>query len=121
MSHYVVLPRELLNKYNTFAWDEAINKAFQWFKAFMNTTVWRPFQYYYHSKTISAHSDASYRVQSTCLLQEGSPLPLHLNPPWTEMHHTNIERELLVVVFPWKSFKHTDITDCLELRVTTNP
>ena len=74
MSHHSILYRELLKENNVFAWNEAVNQVFQWFRSFMATAFQEPLQYFDWSKTILLQVDTSSRGFSTSFLQEGQPI-----------------------------------------------
>ena len=76
------------------------NASFQRIKDLIAKSAAQPLRYYDQRKPVTVQADASQRGLGTCLLQEGKPIAYASKSLTdTETRYTNIERELLAVVF----------------------
>ena len=97
----------LLKEENCFPWDENTNTCFQKIKSQLQKALLRPLRYYDQSKPVTLQCDASLKGIGACIIQEGQPIAFASKSLTdTETHYTNIERELLAIVYGCEKF-HT--------------
>ena len=95
----------LLKKENCFAWDENTNTC-QKIKSQLQKAL-RPLRYYDWSKPVTLQCDASLKGLGACIIQDRQPIAfVSKSLTDTEIHYTNIERELLAIIYGCEKF-HT--------------
>ena len=97
----------LLKKENCFTWDENTNTCFQKIKSQLQKALLRPLRYYDWTKPVTLQCDASLKGLGACIIQDGQPIAFASKSLMdTETRYTNIERELLAIVYGCEKF-HT--------------
>ena len=97
----------LLKKENCFAWDKNTNTCFQKIKSQLQKALLRPLRYYDQTKPVTLQCDASLKGLGACIIQDGQPTTFASKSLTdTETHYTNIERELLAIIYGCEKF-HT--------------
>ena len=97
----------LLKKENCFAWDKNTNTCFQKIKSQLQKALLRPLRYYDQTKPVTLQCDASLKGLGACIIQDGQPITFASKSLMdTETCYTNIERELLAIVYGCEKF-HT--------------
>ena len=105
LSHHTEPLRAMLKQDSFFHWDEMANSSFQKIKDLIAKTATQPLRYYDRTKPMTVQADASQRGLGTCLLQEGQLITFASKSLTdTETWYTNIERELLAIVFACQQF-----------------
>ena len=105
LSHHTEPLRAMLKQDAVFVWDEVANASFQKIKDLIAKSATKPLQYNDRRKAVTVQVDASQRGLSACLLQEGKPIAYASKSLTdTETRYTNIERELLAIVFTCQQF-----------------
>ena len=105
LSHHMEPLRVLLKKENTFAWDQNVNDSFQKIKGLLENTLLKLLKYYDKNKLVTLQCDTS--LKGACIIQDSKPIAFTSKSLTdTETRYTNIERELLVIVFGCEKF-HT--------------
>ena len=105
LSHHTEPLQAMLKQEAVFAWDETANASFQKIKDLIAKSATKPLWYYDQRKPVTVQADASQRGLGTCLLQEGEPIAYASKSLTdTETRYTNIERELLAIVFACQRF-----------------
>ena len=100
LSHHTELLRAMLKKDNVFHWEEQQTRSFQKIKALIAKANEMP---------VKVQADASLKGLGACLIQEfkGEDQPIAFASKSlmdTETRYTNIERELLTIVFACQRF-----------------
>ena len=105
LSHHTEPLRAILKQDMVFHWDQMANSSLQKIKDLIAKTAAQPLRYYDRTKPIVVQANALQRGLCTCLLQEGQPIAF-VNKSLTdnETRYTNIERELLAIVFACQQF-----------------
>ena len=109
LSHHTEPLRAMLKKDNVFHWEEQQTQSFQKIKALIAKANKTPLRYYDRTKPVKVQVDASLRGLGACLIQEykGEDQPIAFaSKSLTDMEtrYTNIERELLAIVFAFQWF-----------------
>ena len=105
LSHNTEPLRAMLKQKVVFHWDEMANSSFQKIKDLLAKSDAQPLRYYYHTKPMTVQADVSQRGLGTCLLQDDQPIAFASKSLTdTETRYTNIERELLAIVFACQWF-----------------
>ena len=105
LSHHTEHLWAMLKQEVVFAWDEVANASFQKIKDLIAKSATKPLWYYDRRKPLTVQADASQRGLGACLLQEGEPIAYASKSLTdTETRYTNIERELLAIVFTCQLF-----------------
>ena len=105
LSHHMEPLRTILKQDLVFHWDQMANSSFQKIKDLIAETAAQPLRYYDRTKPMVVQADASQRRLGTCLLQEGQPIAFASKSLTDiETRYTNIERELLTIVFACQRF-----------------
>ena len=95
----------LLKKENCFAWDENTNTCFQKIKSQLQKALLRPLRYYDQTKPVTLQCNTSLKGLGACIIQDGQPIAFASKSLMdTETHYTNIERELLTIVYGCEKF-----------------
>ena len=99
--------RALFKKENWFAWDENTNTCFQKIKSQLQKALLRPLRYYDWTKPVTLQCDASLKGLGACIIQDGQRIAFASKSLTdTKTHYTNIERELLAIIYDCEKF-HT--------------
>ena len=106
LSHHTELLWAMLKKDNVFHWEEQQTRSFQQVKTLIvkaNTTLLR---YYDRNLPVTVQADASLRGLGACLIQKhnGEDQPIAFASKSLTDAETNIERELLAIVFACQHF-----------------
>ena len=105
LSHHTEPLRAMLKQDAIFTWDEMANTSFQKIKDLIAKSATKPLRYYDQRKPVTVQADASQRGLGACLLQDGQPIAYASKSLTdTETRYTNIERELLAIVFTCQRF-----------------
>ena len=105
LSHHTEPLWAMLKQEAVFVWDEVANASFQKIKDLISKSATKPLRYYDQTKPVTVQVDASQRELGACLLQEGEPIAYASKSLTdTETRYTNIERELLAIVFACQRF-----------------
>ena len=105
LSHHTEPLRAMLKQEAVFAWDEMANASFQKIKDLIAKSATKPLHYYDRRKPVTVQADASQRGIGACLLQDGQPIAYTSKSLTdTESRYTNIEGELLAIVFTCQWF-----------------
>ena len=105
LSHHTEPLRAMFKQEAVFAWDEMANASFQKIKDLIAKSATKPLHYYDQRKPVTVQADASQRGLGACLLQDGQPIAYASKSLTdTENRYTNIERELLAIVFACQRF-----------------
>ena len=105
LSHHTEPLWAMLKQEAVFAWDEVANTSFQKIKDLIAKSATKPLRYYDRTEPMTVQVDASQRGLGACLLQEGKPIAYASKSLTdTETRYTNIERELLAIVFTCQRF-----------------
>ena len=103
------------------SWGNGHLKCLQKIKDLIAKTAFLLLRYYNRTKPVIVQADASKRGLSACLLQEGQSIAFASKSVTdTETRYTNIERELLAIVFASKHF-NTYMYWEGQLNLTTSP
>ena len=107
LSSNTELLQALLKKENCFAWDKNTNTCFQKIKSQLQKALLRPLRYYDQTKPVTLQCDASLKGLGACIIQDGQPIAFASKSLTdTKTHYTNIERELLAIIYGCEKF-HT--------------
>ena len=105
LSHHTEPLQAMLKQEAVFTWDEMASASFQKIKDLIAKSATKPLRYYDRRKPVTVQADASQRGLGTCLLQKGEPIAYASKSLTdTETRYTNIERELLAIVFACQQF-----------------
>ena len=105
LNHHTEPLCAMLKQDAVFAWDEMANTSFQKLKDLIAKSATKPLHYYDRRKPVTVQADASQRGLGACLFQEGQPIAYASKSLTdTETRYTNIERELLAIVFTCQQF-----------------
>ena len=105
LSHHTEPLRAMLKQEAVFTLDEMANASFQKIKDLIAKSATKPLRYYDRRKPVTVQADASQRGLGACLLQDGQPIAYASKSLTdTETRYTNIERELLAIVFTCQQF-----------------
>ena len=105
LSHHTEPLPAMLKQEAVFTWDEMANASFQKIKDLIAKSATKPLRYYDRRKPVTVQADASQRGLGACLLQDGQPIAYASKSLTdTETRYTNIERELLAIVFACQRF-----------------
>ena len=100
LSHHTEPLRQLLKKDVMFYWDDQLTQSFQEIKTLLKRATSKLLGYYDRRKEVIVKVDASLRGLGACLTQDGRPIAFASKSlTGAESCYTNIERELLTVVF----------------------
>ena len=105
LSHHTELLRAMLKKDNVFHWEEQQTRSFQKIKDLIAKANNTPLRYYDRTLPVTVQADTSLRGLRACLIQQhnGKDQPIAFASKSlmdAETQYTNIERELLAIVFP---------------------
>ena len=107
LSHHTELLRVLLKKENMFAWDQNANDSFQRIKGLLKNSLLEPLRYYDRNRPVIWQCDTLLKGLGACILQDSKPIAFASKSLTdTKTRYTNIERELLAIVFGCEKF-HT--------------
>ena len=100
---------QCLKKDNVFHWEEQQTRSFQKIKALIAKANETPLRYSDRMKPVTVQADASLRGLAVCLFQkhneEDQPIAFASKSLTdTETRYTNIERELLAIIFACQHF-----------------
>ena len=109
LSHHIEPLRAMLKKDNIFHWEEQQTQSFQQVKTLIVKANTTPLRYYDRNLPVTVQVDASLRGLGACLIQQhkGKDQPIAFaSKSLTDMEtrYTNIERELLAIVFACQCF-----------------
>ena len=109
LSHHTEPLRAMLKKDNVFHWDDQQTRSFQQVKTLIAKANTTPLRYYDRNLPVTVQADASLRGLGACLIQQhkGKDQPIAFASKSLtdmEMRYTNIERELLAIVFACQCF-----------------
>ena len=105
LSHHMEPLRAMLKQDAIFHWDQMTNDSFQKIKDLVAKTASQLLRYYDRKKPVVVQADASQSGLGTCLLQEGQPIAFASKSLTdTETRYTNIEHELLAILFTCQRF-----------------
>ena len=71
------LLRILLEKENTFAWDQNVNDSFQRIKDLLENSLLKPLKYYDRNKLVILQCDASLKGLGAWILQDRQAYCIH--------------------------------------------
>ena len=112
----------LLKKENCFTWDENTNTCFQKIKSQLQKALLRPLRYYDQTKPVTLKCDASLKGLGACIIQEEQPITFASKSLMdTETCYTNIERELLAIVYGCEKFHTYLYRRTFIVKQTTSP
>jgi len=95
--------RSLLQKDTEFVWDEPQNRAFELVKKIITETP--VLRYFDPQKQLVLETDASKHGLGCCIMQDGQPIAFASKSlTKSEIHYTQIEKELLAILFGCKKF-----------------
>ena len=107
LSHHTELLCGLLEKENSFKWDENSNTSFQKIKSLLQKALLKPPRYYDRNKPVTLQCDASLKGLRACIIQDGHPIAFASKSLTdTETWHANIKRKLLAIIYGCEKF-HT--------------
>ena len=105
LSHHTEPLWAMMKQDSVFHWDQMANSSYQKIKDLIAKTAAQPLRYYDRTKPVIVQADAFQRGLGTYLLQEGQPIAFASKRLTdTETRLTNIERELLAIVFACQQF-----------------
>ena len=105
LSHHTEPLRAMLKQDMVFHWEQMANDSFQKIKDLIAKTASQLLRYYDRIKPVVVQANASQRGLGACLLQEGQQIVFASKSLTdTETRYTNIERELLAIVFACQRF-----------------
>ena len=105
LSHHTEPLRSMLKQDNVFAWDEVKTRSFQQIKSLIQKANETPLCYYDRLQPVTVQADASLRGLGACLIQDKRPIAFASKSlTGAESRYTNIERELLAIVFACQQF-----------------
>ena len=109
LSHHTEPLWAMLKKDNMFHWDDQQTRSFQQVKTLIAKANTTPLRYYDRNLLVTVQADASLRGLGACLIQQhkGKDQPITFASKSltdTETRYTNIERELLAIVFACQRF-----------------
>ena len=109
LSHHTEPLRAMLKKDNVFHWEEQQTRSFQQVKTLIAKANTTPLRYYDRNLPVTVQVDASLRGLGACLIQKhkGKDQPIAFASKSltdAETRYTNIERELLAIVFACQRF-----------------
>ena len=109
LSHHTELLRTMLKKDNVFHWEEQQTRSFQQVKTLIAKANTTPLRYYDRNLPVTVQADTSLRGLGACLIQKykGEDQPIaFVSKSLTDLEtrYTNIERELLAIVFACQHF-----------------
>ena len=106
LSKHTATLRGLLTKNVVFQWDESTNAAFQKLKSLITEAQKGSLKFYNRNLPLTVQADDSEHGLGAALLQQGESVAFASKSlSETEQQYTNIERELLAVVFVYEWFK----------------
>ena len=95
----------LLKKENCFTWDENTNTCFQKIESQLQKALLRSLRYYDQTKLVTLQCDASLKGLGACIIQDRQPIMFASKSLMdTKTCYTNIERELLAIVYGCEKF-----------------
>ena len=108
LSHQTELLQAMLKK-DIFHWEEQQTRSFQQIKTLIAKANNTPLRYYDRNLPVTVQADASLRGLGACLIQKhnGEDQPIAFaSKSLTDMEtrYTNIERELLAIIFACQCF-----------------
>ena len=108
-SHHTELLWAMLKKDNVFHWEEQQTRSFQQVKTLIAKANTTPLRYYDRNLPVTVQADASLRGMGACLIQKhnGEDQPITFASKSlmdAKTRYTNIERELLAIVFACQHF-----------------
>ena len=109
LSHHTELLRAMLKKDNVFHWEEQQTRSFQQVKTLIAKANTTPLRYFDRNLPVTVQGEASLRGLGACLIQKhkGEDQPIAFASKSlmdAETGYTNIERELLAIVFACQRF-----------------
>ena len=109
LSHHTEPLWAMLKKDNVFHWEEQQTWSFQQIKTLIAKANTTPLRYYDRNLPVTVQADASLRGLGACLIQKhkGEDQPIAFASKSltdAETRYTNIERELLAIVFACQHF-----------------
>ena len=109
LSHHTEPLQAKLKKNNVFHWKEQQTRSFQQIKTLIAKANNTPLRYYDRNLPVTVQVDASLRGLGACLIQKhrGEDQPIAFASKSltdAETRYTNIERELLAIVFACQHF-----------------
>ena len=109
LSHHTEPLQAMLKKDNVFHWEEQQTRSFQQVKTLIAKANTTPLRYYDTNLPVTVQVDASLRGLVACLIQKykGEDQPIAFASKSlrdAETRYTNIERELLAIVFACQHF-----------------
>ena len=109
LSHHTEPLRAMLKKDNVFHWEEQQTQSFQKINALTAKANETPLRYYDRTLPVTVQADASLRGLGACLIQKhnGEDQPIAFASKSlmdAETRYTNIEREILAIVFTCQHF-----------------
>ena len=102
-----------------WAWESEQQSAFEAIKQVIMTLP--VLAYFYKTKKHTIQCDASKKMLGAVLLQESKPV-MYMSTALTEteQRYSNIERELLAIVFALERLNHYTFGRTIKFRVTTS-
>ena len=109
LSHRTELLWTMLKKDNMFHWEDQQTRSFQQAKTLIAKANTTPLRYYDRNLLVTVQADASLRGLGACLIQQrkGKDQLIAFASKSlmdAETRYTNIERELLAIIFAYKCF-----------------
>ena len=109
LSHHTEPLRAMLKKDNVFHWEDQQTRSFQQVKTLIAKANTTPLRHYDRNLLVTVQVDASLRGLGACLIQQykGKDQPIAFASKSltdTETRYSNIERELLAIVFACQCF-----------------
>ena len=109
LSHHTEPLQAMLKKDNVFHWEDQQTRSFQQVKTLIAEANTTPLRYYDRNLLVTDHADTSLRGLGACLIQQhkGKDQPIAFASKSltdAETRYTNIERELLAIVFACQCF-----------------
>ena len=109
LSHHTEPLQAMLKKDNVFHWEEQQTQSFQQIKTLIAKANKTPLRYYDRNLPVTVQVNASLRGLGACLIQKhnGKDQPIAFASKSltdAETRYTNIERELLAIVFACQHF-----------------
>ena len=109
LSHHTELLWAMLKKDNMFHWEKQQTQSFQQIKTLIAKANNTPLRYYDRNLPVTVQADVSLRGLGACLIQKhnGEDQPIAFaSKSLTDMEtrYTNIERELLAIIFACQRF-----------------
>ena len=109
LSHHTEPLQAMLIKDNMFHWEEQQTRSFQQIKTLIDKANNTQLRYYDRNVPVTVQVDASLRGLGACLIQKhkGEDQPIAFASKSltdAQTRYTNIERELLAIVFAYQHF-----------------